>query len=43
LDEEKSKYVWLGLAKWFWPTIFAQFAQASKMNNKVACAPAEKM
>jgi hypothetical protein len=32
----------LGLAKWFWPSIFAQFAQASKMDNKVTCAPARE-
>jgi hypothetical protein len=28
LDKEKSKHAGFALAKWFWPSSFAQFAEA---------------
>jgi hypothetical protein len=34
LDEEKSKHASLAQQKWFWPNIFAQFAEAGKRPSK---------
>jgi hypothetical protein len=37
LDEEKSKQQKScgGSTKWFWPSVFALFAEASSMHSKV--------
>jgi hypothetical protein len=34
LDEEMSKTSGFGSAKWFWPSIFAQFANAGERHKQ---------
>jgi hypothetical protein len=34
LDEERSEHAgWLGLAKWYWPSIFAQDSDPDKRHS----------
>jgi len=39
----KVKTCRFGSAKWFWPDIFAQFAEAGKRHNKAEHLPAERV
>jgi hypothetical protein len=34
LDEEKSKLAGLAYQKWYWQSIFAQFAEANKREHQ---------
>jgi hypothetical protein len=33
IEWRKVNTCWFGLAKWFWPNIFAQFAEAGKRHS----------